>query len=91
MGRDCYYLNLALEEAKKSDVLIKVGAVLVRRGRILAVGHNHHHATRMSHIHRTCHAEMDALMRLFRNSRYYQKSHFHFERDDLVCGSSNVM
>ena len=59
MDEDCYYMGLALDEAKKAGAEgeVPVGAVIVLKGEVLAKAHNRTE----SGIDPTAHAEMVAI------------------------------
>ena len=60
MEKDNFYMNLALEEAKKGRYQTwknpMVGAVIVKNGQVLATGYHHHYGQN--------HAERDAISKL---------------------------
>ena len=60
MEKDTFYMNLALEEAKKGRYQTwknpMVGAVIVKNGQVLATGYHHHYGQN--------HAERDAISKL---------------------------
>ncbi|RYG53846.1 hypothetical protein EON66_07960 [archaeon] len=58
------YLAAAAEAAKGNQYGSKHGAVLVKDGRVLALGHNHRYATRGNPHVRVMHAEVHALIQL---------------------------
>ena len=62
--KDIQHVGRALEECKKSTMLMKHGCVVADGAKMLSVGHNHYR-TRFSDGFMkqscSCHAEMDAL------------------------------
>lgn len=89
--RHNHYMEIALTEAKKSPVYIQVGAVLVQRGKIVAVGHNNYtHRGGVSHCaspHWTVHAEIDVLraLRLQQGAQHHQSQQTKSRRKRLCC------
>ena len=66
--KDEKFANIALEEAKKSDVLSQHGCVAVLNGKIIARGHNSSRAYSGDGFLRntcSCHAEVDVLRKLY--------------------------
>jgi tRNA(Arg) A34 adenosine deaminase TadA len=55
--------TIALEEALKSNMRIKHGAVIMRGKKIVARGHNHVRGKYAIHNFCSSHAERDAIMR----------------------------
>ena len=59
-----HYINMALEEAKKSPVYqSKHGCIIIKDGHVISVGHNDYQKTPLSGFF-TTHAEVSALMNL---------------------------
>lgn len=55
------YLQIAMEQAKKSIVRFKHGAVIVKKGKIVSLGHNKYCFSCYA-IHKICiHAEINAI------------------------------
>jgi deoxycytidylate deaminase len=65
-----HFFKLARNESLKSTFRVKIGAVLVRKGTPISVGHNYgtktHPETRKFHPYQTIHAELDCLIGLER-------------------------
>ena len=65
---DQTFINSALNEAQKSPVLMRHGAVAVVSGKIMGRGHNHYRTySKDSFISNTCtcHAEIASLRNMF--------------------------
>ena len=63
---DHKFLSLAVNESKKSEMLMKHGCVLVKNGRIISRGYNNYRNKFGSGFMGEvccCHAEMDAIHR----------------------------
>jgi len=58
------YVQLAIEEAKKSQLTFKHGAVFVKGGKIIATGHNSSRSKRGREIETCTHAEIDVLSKV---------------------------
>ena len=60
------FISLAAQEAEKSPVLMRHGAIAVSNGKILAKGHNHYRSCASTGVIEgcTCHAECDVLHKL---------------------------
>lgn len=63
MNRTDKFLGLAAEEAQRSDMYHKHGAVLVKGGHVVAKGHNSRRTRLHGANHCSTHAEMNALYR----------------------------
>ena len=62
------YINYAVNEALKSPVLMRHGAVAVAHGKIMGRGHNHyrtHSKDQFISNTCTCHAEIASLRNMF--------------------------
>lgn len=65
---DMRYISLAMEEAQKSKVLMRHGALAVVNGKIMGRGHNHYRTNSKDHFIRntcTCHAEIACMRDMF--------------------------
>ena len=60
MGRQ-QYITQCMEEAEKSDICFRHGAVVIKNNKIISSGHNKYSGKKLHHL-RTVHAEMDAIM-----------------------------
>ena len=64
------FINVAIDEANKSDVLMRIGCVAVMNGKIISKGHNNYRNRTydgfVASNQCTCHAEMSALRGVFR-------------------------
>jgi hypothetical protein len=64
------YINVATEEALKSEVLMRIGCVAVMNGKIVSKAHNSYRNRTydgfVAENQCTCHAEMAALRGVFR-------------------------
>lgn len=60
------WFNLARLESLKTDFRSRVGAVVVRKGKVVSIGRNHPHKThplmKKYHEHKTIHAEVDCII-----------------------------
>ena len=68
---DSRYLNMAAEEAKKSDILYRHGCVAVSSGKVIARGHNKYRSYSKDGLIRentTCHAEIDVLRKCIKKN-----------------------
>lgn len=71
------YILLARKISKSSDYKFKIGAVLVKKNKILSFGYNKPHKThpRSPHPYKTIHAELDCILNLkekdIKNSEIY--------------------
>ena len=66
--RDMTFINSAINEAIKSPVLMRHGAVAVANGRIMGRGHNHYRSSSKDDFINntcTCHAEIASLRNMF--------------------------
>ena len=66
--RDMKFINSAADEAIKSPVLMRHGAIAVAHGKIMARGYNHYRCnSRDKFINNTCtcHAEIACLRNMF--------------------------
>ena len=66
--RDMSFINSAINEAKKSEVLMRHGAVAVTNGKIMGRGHNHYRSSSKDDFIKntcTCHAEIASLRNMF--------------------------
>jgi|UniRef100_A0A6C0DVL1 tRNA(Arg) A34 adenosine deaminase TadA len=64
------FINCAFNEALKSTVLMRHGAVAVANGKIMGRGHNHYRTYSKDHFITntcTCHAEIASLRNMFYN------------------------
>ena len=62
--RDMTFINSAINEATKSEVLMRHGAVAVTNGKIMGRGHNHYRSSSKDDFIKntcTCHAEIVSL------------------------------
>lgn len=62
------FINLAFNEALKSPVLMRHGAVAVANGKVMGRGHNHYRTYSKDCFIRntcTCHAEIASLRNMF--------------------------
>ena len=67
-NQDMRFINCAAEEADKSPVLMRHGAVAVANGKILGRGHNHYRSTSKDQFIKntcTCHAEIACLRNMY--------------------------
>lgn len=66
MEKDRKYLGLAKEASKQADYYHRLGAVIVKKNRVLSVGYNKPHKTHPESKTRfkTVHAEFDAIKKL---------------------------
>ena len=67
--KDEKFANIAMEEAKKSNLLSQHGCVAVHDGQVIARGHNHHQCySKDGFLKNTCscHAEIDVLRKLYK-------------------------
>ena len=65
---DYKFISAASQEAQKSSVLMRHGAVAVANGKILGRGHNHYRTTSKDGFIKntcTCHAEIACLRNMF--------------------------
>ena len=65
---DTKFIGHAVNEAQKSPVLMRHGAVAVTSGKIMGRGHNHYRTTSKDHFISntcTCHAEIASLRNMF--------------------------
>jgi len=65
---DYKFINIAIDEAKKSVVLMRHGAVAVANGKVLGKGYNNYRTNSKDLFITnscTCHAEIAALRNLF--------------------------
>ncbi len=65
---DYKFISAASQEAQKSSVLMRHGAVAVANGKILGRGHNHYRTTSKDGFIKntcTCHAEIACLRQVF--------------------------
>lgn len=60
MGRQ-QYINQCMEEAEKSNISFRHGAVVIKNNKIISSGHNKYSGKTPHHL-RTVHAEMNAIM-----------------------------
>jgi len=70
---DCTYINHAANEALKSPVLMRHGAIAVANGKIMGRGHNHYRTTSKDNFINntcTCHAEIASLRNVFNKFTY---------------------
>ncbi len=66
--RDMTFINSAINEATKSEVLMRHGAVAVTNGKIMGRGHNHYRSSSKDDFIKntcTCHAEIASLRNMF--------------------------
>ena len=66
--RDMTFINSAIKEATKSEVLMRHGSVAVTNGKIMGRGHNHYRSTSKDDFINntcTCHAEIASLRNMF--------------------------
>lgn len=66
--RDMSFINSAINEATKSEVLMRHGAVAVTNGKIMGRGHNHYRSSSKDDFIKntcTCHAEIASLRNMF--------------------------
>ena len=62
------FINMAIQEAQKSPVLMRHGALAVTSGKIMGRGHNHYRTNSKDNFISntcTCHAEIAALRNMF--------------------------
>jgi len=74
---DMQFINHAANEALKSNVLMRHGAVAVTRGKIMGRGHNHYRSTSKDDFISntcTCHAEIASLRNMFQSNTYGKHS-----------------
>ena len=67
---DLRFISFAIEEAEKSEVLMRHGAIAVTNGKIMGRGHNHYRTRSKDRFIMntcTCHAEIAALRNMHRN------------------------
>ncbi len=67
-NNDQSYINIAMNEATKSTVLMRHGAVAVMNGKIMGRGHNHYRSYSKDQFISntcTCHAEIASLRNMF--------------------------
>ena len=65
---DNKFINAASQEANKSTVLMRHGAVAVANGKIMGRGHNHYRTSSKDGFIKdscTCHAEIACLRQVF--------------------------
>ena len=65
---DMRYISLAMEEAQKSKVLMRHGALAVVNGKIMGRGHNHYRTNSKDNFIKntcTCHAEIACMRDMF--------------------------
>ena len=73
---DMRFINSAANEALKSPVLMRHGAVAVTNGKIMGRGHNHYRTTSKDKFISntcTCHAEIASLRNMFHSANTYGK------------------
>lgn len=73
---DMRFINSAANEALKSPVLMRHGAVAVTNGKIMGRGHNHYRTTSKDEFISntcTCHAEIASLRNMFHSTNTYGK------------------
>ena len=66
--RDMSFINSAINEATKSEVLMRHGAVAETNGKIMGRGHNHYRSSSKDDFIKntcTCHAEIASLRNMF--------------------------
>ena len=87
------YVNVAIDEAKKSQVLMRIGCVAVMNGKIISKGHNNYRNRTydgfVTENQCTCHAEMSALRGVFRG--YSGNTYGHWINSLKVAGCSKVV
>lgn len=66
------YFNVALSNAEKSNMDMRLGAVLVSGGKVVSQGHNHHRTKFGNFSFPSLHAEISCLFRFLRP--HYLKS-----------------
>lgn len=75
-SREEQFISLAAQEAEKSPVLMRHGALAVSNGKVLAKGYNHYRSHSCNHIMNggcTCHAECDVLHKLLKSRPRHQR------------------
>lgn len=67
------FISIAVEESKKSDVLMRLGCVATMNGKVMGKGYNNYRNRTsdgfVSNNQCTCHAEMAALRNVYHNCR----------------------
>ncbi len=83
-----YFMNLALEQAEKSfgEGGVPVGAVLVRNGEVVAVGHNR----RVQNGDPIAHGEMDCLRTAGRQSTYADTTLYTTLSPCMMCSGTII-